>query len=85
MREHRATTKLNLAKYSAEASRDAAEHPCKLKIARATKDVAAVAQSVWPETQAERGILNLNVLAGGKAAVQVINRSGSVDDSDTLA
>jgi hypothetical protein len=36
----------------------------------------------WPEDQAERGILNLNVLAGDKAAVQVGSSSCETDRLD---
>ncbi len=77
-REHKrqkARSKLALARYTAEASEEASRAPNKLKVARAVRDVAAVHATLWPEDQYERGILNLNVLAGGRAAVQVVEKS----------
>ncbi len=76
-REHAANrleSKTNLGRYAAQASKDAAKHRNKLKIARAVRDVAAVHSSLWPEDHNERGIVNLNVLAGGRAAIQINDR-----------
>ncbi len=74
LRECKDRSKVALARYSAEASEDAAKHKNKLKIARAVRDVAAVHSSLWPEDHNERGIVNLNVLAGGRAAIQINDR-----------
>jgi len=71
-RKHR--TKLGLSKYAAEAAERAAESDGDLHLSRNVRDVAAVGSSLWPEDQYERGILNLHVLAGGKAAVQIIDK-----------
>ncbi len=70
----KARSRVGLARYAAEASEDAAKHKNKLKIARAVRDVAAVHSSLWPEDHNERGIVNLNVLAGGRAAIQINDR-----------
>ncbi len=70
----KARSRVGLARYAAEASEDAAKHRNKLKIARAVRDVAAVHSSLWPEDHNERGIVNLNVLAGGRAAIQINDR-----------
>jgi len=35
------------------------------------RDVVMIGSTLWPEDQYERGILNLNVLAGGLAAVKI--------------
>jgi len=58
LNERRDKTKLHLSRYAVEASENAANHRQKLKIARQVKDVAAVADSVWPEEKQEApGIL----------------------------
>jgi hypothetical protein len=44
------------------------------------RDVAAVHQTVWPEEQNKRGIVNLNVLAGGRAAVQILQQEPGVSE-----
>jgi hypothetical protein len=69
-RKHR--TKLGLSKYAAEAAERAGESDGDLHLSRNVRDVAAVGSSLWPEDHNERGILNVNVLAG-KAAVQIID------------
>jgi len=61
-RERKQRTKLGLSKYAAEAAEEAAEHQDKLKISRATKDVADIHRSIWPEESANNSILNLAVL-----------------------
>jgi len=81
-RKHR--TKLGLSKYAAEAAERAAESNGDLELSRNVRDVVMIGSTLWPEDQYERGILNLNVLAGGKAAVQIINEqtnSGSHPES----
>jgi hypothetical protein len=61
--ERKERTKLGLSKYAAEAAEEAAEHQDKLKISRATKDVADIHRSIWPEDSANNNsILNLAVL-----------------------
>jgi hypothetical protein len=72
--EKKTRSKIALATYTAEAAEDAAKHPEKLKVARAARDVAAMHSNLWPEDHNERGILNLNVLAGGRAAIQVLHQ-----------
>src|SRR5260370_36595047 len=64
-RKHR--TKLGLSKYTAEAAERAAESDGDLRLSRNVRDVVAVHSSLWPEDHNERGILNLNVLAGNVA------------------
>ena len=78
--EKKTRSKIALATYTAEAAEDAAKHPKKLKVARAARDVAAMHSSLWPDDHNERGILNLNVLAGGKAAVQIVERSEGMSE-----
>ena len=70
-RKHR--TKLGLSKYAAEAAERAAESDGDLGLSRNVRDVVMIGSTLWPEDPNERGILNLNVLAGGKAAVQIID------------
>jgi hypothetical protein len=73
LNERKDKTKLHLSRYAVEASENAANHRQKLKIARQVKDVAAVAESVWPaEKQEAPGILvNLAILGIDPATVQV--------------
>jgi hypothetical protein len=71
--ERKDRTKLGLSKYAAEAAERAAESDGDLRLSRNVRDVAAVGSTLWPEDHNERGMLNLNVLAGGKAAVQIID------------
>jgi len=61
-RERRQRCKLGLSQYAAEAAEEAAEHQDKLKISRATKDVADIHRTIWPEESANNSILNLAVL-----------------------
>jgi hypothetical protein len=68
-RKHR--TKLGLSKYAAEAAERAAESDGDLGLSRNVRDVVMIGSTLWPEDQYERGILNLNVLAGGLAAVKI--------------
>jgi hypothetical protein len=44
-------TRAHLARFAEEAALEAATAPEKLKVARQTKDVAAVMSSVWPEKE----------------------------------
>jgi len=71
--ERKRRTKLGLSKYAAEASERAAESDGDLALSRNVRDVVMIGSTLWPEDHNERGILNVNVLAGGKAAVQIIN------------
>ena len=73
LNERKDKTKLHLSRYAVEASENAANHRQKLKIARQVKDVAAVAERVWPaEKQEAPGILvNLAILGIDPATVQV--------------
>jgi hypothetical protein len=61
-RKHR--TKLGLSKYAAEAAERAADSDGDLALSRNVRDVVVIGSTLWPEDQYERGILNLNVLAG---------------------
>ncbi len=62
LRERKDKTKLHLSRYAVEASEKAANHRQKLKIARQVKDVAAVAESVWPaEKQEGPSLLLVNI------------------------
>lgn len=60
--DYRKRSRTALAKYSAEAAEAAAEHPKKLRVARAVRDVASVHSTVWPE-QNQANVLQLNVLS----------------------
>jgi hypothetical protein len=73
LNERKDKTKLHLSRYAVEASENAANHGQKLKIARQVKDVAAVAESVWPaEKQEGPGVLvNLAILGIDPATVRV--------------
>jgi hypothetical protein len=73
LNERKDKTKLHLSRYAVEASETAANHRQKLKIARQVKDVAAVADSVWPEENQEGpGLLvNVAILGIDPATVQV--------------
>jgi len=73
-------TKLGLSKYVAEAAERAADSDGDLHLSRNVRDVAAVHSSLWPEDHNERGILNLNVLAGGRAAVQIVQQEPGVSE-----
>jgi hypothetical protein len=64
-RKHR--TKLGLSKYAAEAAERAADSDGDLALSRNVRDVVVIGSTLWPEDQYERGILNLNVLAGNVA------------------
>ena len=64
LNERKERSKLSLAKYTAEAAEEAAEHQDKLGIARNVRDVAAVRSTLWPEDHNERGILNIAFLTG---------------------
>lgn len=66
-------SRINLGRYAVSASKEAVSAENKLKIARNVRDIAAVHSTLWPEDQYERGILNLNVLAG---AVQINTGKG---------
>jgi hypothetical protein len=59
--ERKDKTKLHLSRYVVEASEKAANHRQKPKIARQVRDVAAVADSVWPEGNQEGPGLLVNV------------------------
>jgi hypothetical protein len=78
--ERKNRTKLGLSKYTAEAAERAAESDGDLHLSRNVRDVAAVHSSLWPEDQYERGIVNLNVLAGGRAAVQILQQEPGVSE-----
>jgi hypothetical protein len=73
LNERKDKTKLHLSRYAVEASENAANHRQKLKIARQVKDVAAVAESVWPaEKQEGPGLLvNVAILGVDPATVRV--------------
>jgi len=73
-------TRLGLSKYAAEAAEGAAESDGDLHLSRNVRDVAAVHSSLWPEDHNERGILNLNVLAGDRAAVQIAETDKGVSE-----
>ena len=73
-------TKLGLSKYAAEAAERAGESDGDLHLSRNVRDVAAVHSSLWPEDHNERGILNLNVLAGGGALVQIAETDKGVSE-----
>jgi len=73
-------TRLGLSKYAAEAAERAAESDGDLHLSRSVRDVVAVHSSLWPEDHNERGILNLNVLAGGRAAVQIVQQEPGVSE-----
>ena len=60
----RTTSTLNLAKYAAEASERAAEHPDKLGIARRVRDVSAVHSTLWPAEKDSASILQIGILIG---------------------
>jgi hypothetical protein len=62
LQDYRKRSRTALAKYSAEAAEAAADHPKKLRVARAVRDVASVHQTVWPE-QTQQNVLQLNVLS----------------------
>jgi hypothetical protein len=71
--ERKDKTKLHLSRYAVEASENAANHRQNLKIARQVRDVAAVADSVWPQ-EAEEGpglLVNVAILGIDPATVQV--------------
>jgi hypothetical protein len=71
--ERKDKTKLHLSRYAVEASEQAANHRQKLKIARQVKDVAAVAESVWPaeEQEAPGMLVNVAILGIDPATVRV--------------
>jgi len=73
LNERKDKTKLHLSRYAVEASENAANHRQKLKIARQVKDVAAVAESVWPEEKQEAPgmLVNVAILGIDPATVQV--------------
>jgi hypothetical protein len=73
LNERKDKTKLHLSRYAVEASEKAANHRQKLKIARQVKDVAAVAESVWPAEKQEGPnlMVNLAILGIDPATVQV--------------
>jgi len=78
--ERKRRTKLGLSKYTAEAAERAAESNGDLYLSCNVRDVAAVHSSLWPEDHNERGILNLSVLAGGRAAVQIVQQEPGASD-----
>jgi hypothetical protein len=67
--ERKERTKLGLSKYAAEAAERAGESDGDLTLSRNVRDVAAVHSQLWP-TEAQPGILNLDVLTG----VSVVER-----------
>jgi hypothetical protein len=71
--ERKDKTKLHLSRYAVEASEKAANHRQKLNIARQVRDVAAVAESVWPEEKQETPgmLVNVAILGVDPATVQV--------------
>jgi hypothetical protein len=73
LNERKDKTKLHLSRYAVEASEKAANHRQKLKIARQVKDVAAVAESVWPAEKQEGPnlLVNVAILDIDPATVQV--------------
>ena len=77
--ERKRRTKLGLSKYAAEAAERAAESDGDLRLSRNVRDVVAVHSSLWPEDHNERGILNVQVLAG-QVAVQVASSAGEVSE-----
>jgi hypothetical protein len=79
-RERKRRTKLGLSKYAAEAAERAGESDGDLALSRNVRDVAAVHSTLWPEDHNERGILNVNVLAGGRAAVQIVQQEPGVSE-----
>jgi hypothetical protein len=78
--ERKRRAKLGLSKYTAEAAERAAESDGDLHLSRNVRDVVAVHSSLWPQDHNERGILNLNVLAGGRAAVQIVQQEPGVSE-----
>jgi hypothetical protein len=77
-RKHR--TKLGLSKYTAEAAERAAESDGNLALSRNVRDVVAIGSTLWPEDHNERGILNVNVLAMGAAAVRIVEPERGVSE-----
>jgi hypothetical protein len=73
LRDRKDKTKLHLSRYAVEASERAANHRQKLKISRQVRDVAAVAESVWPaeEQEAPGMLVNVAILGIDPATVQV--------------
>ena len=62
--ERKDRSKLGLAKFTALAAEQAAEHKDKLGIAGKVKDVARVHKTLWPEENQREPILNLAILTG---------------------
>lgn len=64
-------TKLNLSKYVLNGSKVAAKSRSPLQDAGKVKDLATVMEKVWPEQQQTSSNLDLRILAGGRAMIQV--------------
>jgi hypothetical protein len=64
MRDHKTQTKYALAKWTAAAAEEAAQHRNKLSIAGKVKDVAGVHRTLWPEEERREQIIDLAVVTG---------------------
>jgi hypothetical protein len=76
--ERKDRTRLGLSKYAAEAAERAGESDGDLRLSRNVRDVAAVHSQLWP-TEAQPGILNIDVLTG----VSVVERSRCNSDPES--
>jgi DNA-binding transcriptional regulator LsrR (DeoR family) len=77
LNERKDKTKLHLSCYAVGSERKAANHGQKLKIARQVKDVAAVAESVWPAEKQEGPSVLVNI-----ALLGIDPRTVAVRDTD---
>lgn len=62
-------TKLQLSKYTLDASKKAADSEGDLKLSRQVKDVAGIMQAVYPEQHQSNGGIHIGVLTG-QVAIQ---------------
>jgi hypothetical protein len=65
--ELRSRSTVALARYSAEASEEAAQRQDKLNVARKVRDVASVHSTLWPAEKDSASILQIGVLIGKDA------------------
>ncbi len=84
LQAYKEQSKVNLAKYAAEASQEASEHPQKLSISRKAKDVADIRASIWPQESNNSNILQIGFLIGPRPErdeKQVVDNSSGTSES----
>jgi hypothetical protein len=82
LENHRESSTLHLAQYTANASKKAAEHRDPLEVARKVRDVAGVYQTLWP-LEEQSGLIEGAILIGGaKVSDDTVEMAQLIKDAE---